>query len=81
VQQSAANPEGPVDVRLTARSAHPSTANIVSQAIMVRKVCQKQTSGVLLDDLVGKRKQLRRDFDTERLGCLDVEGEVKLVRL
>lgn len=43
--------------------------------------CQKQTSGFLLDDLVGKRKQLRRDFDTERLGCLEGEGEVKLVRL
>src|SRR5262249_37200130 len=44
-------------------------------------LCQKRTFARLFDDLVRRGREIRRHLDAERLGGLEVDDQLKFVRL
>ena len=64
----------PSDVSFTPKSGH-------LQCNRMSAMCQKRTSAVSFDHLVGKRDECWRDFEAKSLGGLKVEHEFELGRL
>jgi len=58
-------------------SALPPKADMCSATRDVR-LCQKRTLARLFDDLVGASDECVRDVDAQRLGSLEVDGQLDL---